>query len=377
MTFTCTANCANLKDMFDAARISVTVSASSDTTAPVITPNVAGAQTNGWYTSDVTVSWTVADSEPPVTSTDGCDTTTITSDTAGTTLIYTATSAGGTASQSVTIKRDTGNPTISGSATPGANANGWRNTDVAVSFSCSDPMSGIASCVGATTLAADGANQSVSGTATDNAGHTATATVSGINIDKTAPSVGTLGNLTATATSTSGAVVSYTFAPTDSLSGIDATNSTCDKASGTVFPLGTNTVTCSATDLAGNLATGTFTVAVTYAWSGVLQPIKVDGSSVFKLGSTVPVKFQLTGASAGISNLQARIFYALVTNGAPEPDAQAVSTSAADTGNLFRYDATNDQYIFNLGTKSLSQGTYQLRIDLGDGTTNTVLIALK
>ena len=40
-----------------------------------------------------------------------------------------------------------------------------------------------------------------------------------------------------------------------------------------------------------------FMVSVAYAWSGVLQPVNADGSSVFKLGSTVPVTFQLTGPS--------------------------------------------------------------------------------
>ena len=75
-----------------------------------------------------------------------------------------------------------------------------------------------------------------------------------------------------------------------------------------MFPLGTTTVTCTATDKAGNTGTESFTVTVTAAWSNVLQPVNADGSSIFKLGSTVPVKFQLTGASAGITNLSARLY---------------------------------------------------------------------
>jgi hypothetical protein len=44
---------------------------------------------------------------------------------------------------------------------------------------------------------------------------------------------------------------------------VDGTVSpSCDKASGTVFPLGDTTVNCSATDKAGNKATGSFTVTV-------------------------------------------------------------------------------------------------------------------
>jgi hypothetical protein len=73
-------------------------------------------------------------------------------------------------------------------------------------------------------------------------------------------------------------------------------------APGSVFPLGNTTVTATATGATGNSATCPFTVSVAYAWSGVLQPINADGSSVFKAGSTVTVKFQLTDASACVTN---------------------------------------------------------------------------
>ena len=85
-----------------------------DSTPPVITPNVNGTLgDNGWYTSDVNVSWTVSDDELAITSTNGCDLTTIDSDTAGTILTCEATSAGGTNSASVTIKRDATPPNVS------------------------------------------------------------------------------------------------------------------------------------------------------------------------------------------------------------------------------------------------------------------------
>ncbi len=142
-----------------------------------------------------------------------------------------------------------------------------------------------------------------------------------------------------------------------------------------MFPLGSTTVVCTAKDAAGNIGTETFTVTVTAAWSNVLQPVNADGSSIFKLGSTVPVKFQLTGASAGITNLSARLYLQRVGAGATGTVLEAVSTSSATTGNLFRYDS--GQYIFNLNTKTLSAGTYQLRIDLGDGVPRTVNISLR
>jgi hypothetical protein len=111
----------------------------------------------------------------------------------------------------------------------------------------------------------------------------------------------------------------------------------------------------------------------------VLQPINAHGGSVFKLGSTVPVKFRLTAESAGISDATAKLYVGQVSNGIAGPEVEAMSTSAATEGNRFRYDAESDQYVINWSTKALQtgRGTYQLRIDLGDGTTNTVLISLR
>ena len=89
---------------------------SGDYTAPVVTPTVTGTLgTNGWYRSNVAVSWTVTDNESPIVSTEGCDPSTVAADTAGTSFTCTATSAGqgGPGSGSVTVKRDTAPPTMS------------------------------------------------------------------------------------------------------------------------------------------------------------------------------------------------------------------------------------------------------------------------
>ena len=78
-----------------------------------------------------------------------------------------------------------------GSRDPEANASGWNNGDVAVSFSCADSglvQSGIATdTVVGGTLSGEGAAQSFtnSGNCIDNAGNAASsATVGGINIDE-------------------------------------------------------------------------------------------------------------------------------------------------------------------------------------------------
>jgi hypothetical protein len=58
-------------------------------------------------------------------------------------------------------------------------------------------------------------------------------------------------------------------------------------------------------------------------------------------------------------------------------EEEAVSIAAATEGNLFRYDPVEDKYVFNLSTQDLTQGTYRLRIDLGDGEKHIVYISLK
>jgi hypothetical protein len=229
-----------------------------DTTPPVITPNLTGTLgANGWYTSDVAVSWTVTDPDSTVTSTTGCGPASVTSDTSGTTFTCSATSAGGTASASVTVKRDTTAPTISGAATPAPNGAGWNNTDVAVAFSCADATSGVASCGPNQTLAADGAGQSATGTATDDAGNSASATVSGINIDKTAPSVSATVSPTPNGGGWNTGDVTVSFSGTDALSGV----ASCDPAA-PVTAEGTHLVSGSCTDAAGNSGTASVTVKI-------------------------------------------------------------------------------------------------------------------
>jgi hypothetical protein len=58
-----------------------------------------------------------------------------------------------------------------------------------VSFNCSDSRSGVASCSPDETFSAEGAGFSAVGTALDKADNSATTTVSGIKIDRTAPTV--------------------------------------------------------------------------------------------------------------------------------------------------------------------------------------------
>ncbi|MGI8542924.1 MAG: DNA/RNA non-specific endonuclease [Aridibacter sp.] len=132
-------------------------------------------------------------------------------------------------------------------------------------------------------------------------------------------------------------------------------------------------VTVRVTDAEGLFSEQTFNIGVAYTWSGLLPPIKPGGNSSFNQGSTVPVNFSLTGASANAGNVTARLYIAPVVLGVVGAEMPAESTSKGD-GNLF--SLTGNHYSFQLNTKELPAGTYRLRVDLGDGVSRTELITL-
>ena len=194
--------------------------------APTVTANVVPATPdadNGWYRSNVEVSWTINDNGSPITGRSGCDPTTVSADTTGTTLTCSATSAAGTGSASVTIKRDATAPTITAAATTADGAaysvGAWTNQTVTATFTCADAISGVATCPTPQTYATDGVF-TASGTAVDVAGNTASTQLGPIRIDKTAPTV--------TATPSPGpnqygwnnTAVTVTFTGTDNGSGV-------------------------------------------------------------------------------------------------------------------------------------------------------------
>lgn len=83
-----------------------------------------------------------------------------------------------------------------------------------------------------------------------------------VTVEDTTPPVLTLpAGITTGATGPTGAAVTFSAGATDLVDG--AVSVTCTYASGDTFPIGTTTVTCSATDSARNTATGAFKVTVT------------------------------------------------------------------------------------------------------------------
>jgi hypothetical protein len=345
----------------------------SDVTPPSITYLLTPASPdgdNGWYRSDVTLTWTVTEDESAASLVKtGCVDQSITADQAETTYSCSAESDGGSAGPvEVKIKRDATAPTISGSAAPAANGNGWNNTDVDVSFTCGDALSGVASCGPNQTLTSDGADQSVLGTAKDNAGNTADDTVSDIDIDKTAPVVSVTG-VSNGATYTLGAVPAAGCTTTDALSGV-ATDATLASSGG---PVGSITATCSgALDNADNSGSASATYNVIYDWAGFFRPVDNEPTvNTVKAGSAIPVKFSL-GGNQGLGIFATgfpKSQKVLCESGVPQDTIEETVTAG---GSSLSYDPIADQYVYVWKTEKSYAGTCrQLTVTLIDGTVHT------
>jgi hypothetical protein len=298
----------------------------ADGTPPSTVASLAGTVgSNGWYISDVQISFTATDNpggsgvQKTEYSFDGTTwnaySTEVTITNEGTTTIFfrSVDNAGNfEATQSQTMKIDKTPPTITVS-TPTENGIYILNAAVASGYACTDSISSVASCTGS---AENGANFDTS-------------------------------------------------------------------------TVGSHLFTVTAYDEAGNHVTQPLNYIVQYASAGqclgspshqILQPINPDGSSVFKKGSTVPAKFRVcdvNGISIGTPGVVSSFKLVQIIAGTTVDvvNEEVVSTTP-DTA--FRWDPTSQQWIFNINTKTLTAGkTYVYVITLNDGTTIQFKFGLK
>lgn len=289
------------------------------------------------------------------------------------------------------LPTDTVPPTTTATLTGTEGLNYWYLSDVVVSLMVSDNEGG--SGVSQTKYSFDNTNWytysapltvnlegiiTIYYYSTDNAENSESIKQITVQIDKTPPEV-TINSPVNGSIYTLNQTILADWLVRDEISGIASVTATApngaiiDTAS-----LGTKIFEVRAVDEAGHEQIQTVSYSVHYLYKGILQPINPDGSSIFKLGSTVPVKFRLTDFSGQyISTAIARLYLSKISDNVSGTSLEAVSTSAATSGNLFRYDSSSNQYIFNLNTRSLSVGTWQLEIKLDDGDSEYVVISLR
>jgi hypothetical protein len=111
------------------------------------------------------------------------------------------------------------------------------------------------------------------------------------------------------------------------------------------------------------------------AFGGLEVPINADGSGVYKLGRTIPVKFRLDDATGNPAvDAVAKLDLAPVTNGVP--GAYVPARSPSQGGNTFA-SLGNGVYHYNLSTAPLSAAAWSLRVTFMDGTEHFMQLTLR
>jgi hypothetical protein len=263
----------------------------ADETPPTVVPEISGTLgTGGWYVGDVGLSWSVADAESTVSTTNGCNDLSIVVDTAGSSFTCTATSAGGTAQATITIKRDATAPALAPTVSPG---------DIVVNGS---------------------------GLAIANA--------------------------------------------TDEMSGLETES--CE-ALDTGW-VGTRTVSCSATDRAGNSASATADYSVSYGFIGFQSPVEnPEAINLAKAGRTLPFKWRIVDAAglpvATLSGVAVRIT-TISCDGTAATDP--IEEYATSTSGLINHG--NGDYQYNWPSpKAYANTCRRVDVELGDGVAHFAL----
>ncbi len=360
---------------------SLTVSdISIDKTAPAMSFARTPSNANGWNNTDVVVTFSCSDALSGVDAVTAPAT--LGGEGAGQWATGTCTDLAGNGSSLTAsdINIDKTAPVITFVSRTPANGFGWNKGDVQLVWACADPLSGPVDPTIAQVVSTEGAGQSASATCYDLAGNSAGDIQGGINIDRTSPSI-VIGSPAGGAILLLGQHVPSSYACSDGLSGIDscvgpvASGAELDTAT-----VGAKSFLVSAADLAGNTTVMNNAYNVQYAPAGtvclgspghaVLQPVNPDGSSVFKQGSTVPVKLRVCDANGVSIGTPGTVIGAPIlvgkSTGAGGVDETVISTTP-DTA--FRWDPTAQQWIFNQSTKNLVSGTkYTYSINVNDGT---------
>ena len=248
-----------------------TVTVNIDRAPPTIIGAIAPAPTAaGWNNTSVTVNFICTDTGSGIAA---CSSP-VTLATEGANQIVTGTATdrvGNTAQTTVTVNIDLTPPLIAAAVAPPPNAAGWNNTDVVVSYLCSDSLSGIAVCPPPATVSSEGANVSVAGQAVDRAGNSAGAATL-LKIDKTPPLVTATATPAANAAGWNNTNVNVTFACSDALSGVAG----CPQPR-TVASEGQNqNISAQATDIAGNSGTGSISLSIDKTAPTIVQLVAPD-----------------------------------------------------------------------------------------------------
>jgi hypothetical protein len=164
----------------------------------------------------------------------------------------------------------------------------------------------------------------------------------------------------------------------------------CTTTATNTSAVGNYLITCTIGTLASSkydfITFATGTLRILYRFDGFLQPINdtlhnpTQSMSVFKGGSTIPVKFQLKNANGISVQASSSPLWITPQRGAAMSASVDESTYSdpATSGTTFKWDSASQQYIYNWSTKGFLTGYwYRITAKLGDGTLQSVVVGLR
>ncbi len=220
---------------------------------------------------------------------------------------------------------------------------------------------GVATCTPASGSTFPRGATTVTCNATDAAANAAAATTFKVTVkDTTAPVIAAHGDVTAEATGSGGAIVVYLNpATTDAVDG--GGTATCAPASGSMFSLGSTTLTCNATDAAGNAAVATtFKVTVKDTTAPTITSLSATPASIW------PANNKMVAVSIAVS-------------AADDVDASPVCTLTSVTGGPSSDIVVTGRFSANVRATKNSDGsvrTYMFNVSCQDRAGNTALGAV-
>jgi hypothetical protein len=290
------------------------------------------------------------------------------------TRTYTATdAAGNTASDSQTITVvDSIAPTVTAPAPVTASADATCQaaipdfTSGTVASDNCGPVT-LTQSPAAGTMVGLGTHQ-VTVTAVDAAGNSSSSNTSFTVNDTSAPVLSCPANIVVNLPANSSAVsMPVNFPAPTATDNCSSPSVSTSVVSGSVFPVGTTTVTATATDAAGNSSSCTFTVTVRYNFTGFFPPVgNLPVLNSVNAGRAIPVKFSLSG-DKGLNIFAPDSPYTVGINcDTTDPGVDIIETVTAGGSSL---SFGGDQYTYVWKTNSSWAGTCrQLVVKLNDGT---------